>query len=215
MSRSEFYQEMRQLAQEKRAQYDIHSESLNLTKVRGIYKEEGIRIDSWDPKGKKIKAAYFCDENGISVLINKKLPPVPKLFAMVHELKHHFTDQDEIKGGHIKCGDYNVNELGEKGAEVFAAEFIYPESEMRQLCYELGIATGTCTPEKIVEFKRSCPPNVSYQFLTKRFYWFGFISDEYKSVQFQKLEEKIYGVPLYKQPWFKKHRARKQNTKQL
>ena len=29
----------------------------------------------------------------------------------------------------IHCGDYDANEVIEKGAEVFAAEFIYPEAE--------------------------------------------------------------------------------------
>jgi len=52
---------------------------------------------------------------------------------LVHELKHHYVDQKAIEDGKIKCGDYNAHEVIEKGAEVFAAEFIYPEQEMRQL----------------------------------------------------------------------------------
>lgn len=215
MSRSAFYQQMRELAREKRAQYGVQSDALNLTKVRGIYKTEGIRIDSWETNGRKLKAAYFCDEDGISVMVNKNLPKVPRLFALVHELKHHYTDQESIKDGVIKCGDYNANEMGEKGAEVFAAEFIYPEIEMRELCYLLGIGTGSCTPEKIVEFKRACSSNISYQFLLKRFAWFGFIKeDEHKKVQFQKLEEQLHGLPLYKQKWFKERRAAKTLSKQ-
>lgn len=216
MSRAGFYQEMRQLARNKRTQYAIQSDALNLTKVREIYKKEGIRIDSWETKGRKLKAAYFCDEeDGISVLINKDLPAVPRLFALVHELKHHYVDQGSIKKGVFKCGDYNANELGEKGAEVFAAEFIYPESEMRELCYELGINAGSCTPERIVAFKRACPSNISYQFLIKRFTWFGFITpDEHKKVQFQKLEEQLHGVPFYKQKWFRDRRTRRAFSKQ-
>lgn len=210
MTRSQYYLQMRQLALVKRAEYGVETANLNLTAVRRIYKKEGIRIDSWDLKGRKIKAAYFCDETDCSVLVNKNLPKIPRLFALVHELKHHFIDQDAIRGGEIRCGDYNENEVIEKGAEVFAAEFIYPEEEMRELSYQLGIQTGTCTPEKIVEFKRSCPANVSYQFLVKRFEWFGFVEKGvYKKVQFLKLEEQIYGKPFYKEQWYKDQRTAK------
>jgi Zn-dependent peptidase ImmA (M78 family) len=197
------------LAQEKRILYGITTNSLNLTVIQRIYKSEGITIDRWNIKGRKLKAAYFCDGD-CSVLINKNLPREPKLFALVHELKHHYVDQDSILSGEISCGDYNANEVIEIGAEVFAAEFIYPASEMRELASRLAIQTGTCTPEKIVEFKRSCQAVVSYQFLVKRFERFGFITTGvYKKIQFVKLEEKIYGPPIYKQEWYKEQRAAK------
>ena len=213
MTRSQYYHQMRQLALAKRAEYGIETSKLNLTVVRGIYKKEGIRIDTWELKGRKIKAAYFCDEIDCSVLVNKNLPKIPRLFALVHELKHHYCDRESIQDGKIQCGDYNANELTEKGAELFAAEFIYPEAEMRALAYKLDIQTGTCTPEKIVEFKRSCPATISYQFIVKRFEWFGFIEvGVYKKVQFSKLEEQIYGEPIYKQDWFKQRRTTKKQV---
>ncbi|MGB8509527.1 MAG: hypothetical protein WCD76_14160 [Pyrinomonadaceae bacterium] len=40
---------------------------------------------------------------------------------------------------------YNCNEFIEKSAEVFAAEFIYPEAEMRELAASMGIDARTCT----------------------------------------------------------------------
>ncbi|MGI8495260.1 MAG: ImmA/IrrE family metallo-endopeptidase, partial [Pyrinomonadaceae bacterium] len=175
MSVSQYYQQMRRLALEKRAEYQITTDTLNLTAVRKIYKIERVRIDSWDIKGRKIKAAYFCDDTDSSVLVNKNLPKTPRLFALVHELKHHYTDQESIRGGKLQCGDYNANQITEVGAELFAAEFIYPESEMKQLAEELNIWAGACTPEKIIEFKRLCPATVSYIFLVKRFEWFNFI----------------------------------------
>ncbi len=209
MTRSEYYQQIRALALEKRNLHEIRTESLNLTVIQRVYKAEKIKIDQWKIKGRTIKAAYFCDGD-CSVLINKNLPREPKLFALAHELKHHYMDQESIRGGEHRCGDYNANELIEKGAEVFAAEFIYPETEMRELAYSLGIQTGTCSSEKIVEFKRACPAVVSYQFLVKRFEWFGFIEKGiYKKIQFQNLEDKIYGPPVYKQDWFKARRAGK------
>lgn len=61
-----------------------------------------------------------------------------------------------------------------------------------------------------MEFKRACPACVSYTFIVKRFEWFGLCArDEFNKVQFKKLEEELFGVPIYKQDWFKKHRANK------
>jgi Zn-dependent peptidase ImmA (M78 family) len=71
---------------------------------------------------------YMCDGGDPSVLVNRNLPTEPRLFAMVHELKHHYCDQTALKNGQIRCGDYNANEAIEKAAEVFAAEFIYPSA---------------------------------------------------------------------------------------
>ena len=210
MNRFEYYQKMKELALQKRTHYSIDSPSLGLRTVRDIYKAEGIRIDLWDIKGSRLRAAYFCDENDFSVLINSNLPREPRLFSLVHELKHHYVDRESLPNGQIKCGDYNASQVTEIGAEVFAAEFIYPETEMRELAGSLGITRVTLTPNKVVEFKRLCPATVSYQFILKRFERFGFCRrDEYQRIQFRKLEEQIYGVPIYKREWFRRHRARK------
>lgn len=107
--------------------------------------------------------------------------------------------------------DYNRNEFIEKSAEAFAAEFIYPEAEMRALAASMGVNALTCSKEKIVEFKRGCQACVSYTFIVKRFERFGFSSrGAYAGVQFQKLEEEIYGTPFYRQEWFKKRRAKRE-----
>jgi len=210
VNRSAYYQKMRTLALSKRAKYGIETCTLNIPVVQRIYKEEGIVIDRRDIKRRRIRAAYFCEDDDYSVLLNKNLPRIPKLFALVHELKHHYEDRLIIQSGEIRCGDYNKNEFIEISAEVFAAEFIYPESEMRSLANELGIKESTCTPEKIIDFKRTCQALVSYTFIVKRFEWFGYCQrGEYKKVQFQKLEEEIYGLPIYKQPWFKQSRLKK------
>src|SRR5215207_10380708 len=91
----------------------------------------------------------------------------------------------------------------------FAAEFIYPEAEMRALAASLGMDAYTYTREKIIEFKRACGACISYIFVVKRFEWFGFCPrGAYSKVHFQKLEEGIHGLPFYKQQWLKKQRAR-------
>ena len=129
---------------------------------------------------------------------------------MAHELKHNYCDQQSLKNGEIRCGDYNANEVIEKAAEVFAAEFVYPESDFLACAESMGLQRGKVTPEQVVELKRTCGAPVSYTFLQKRLEWFTFIENgEFAKVQFQKLEEQLYGVPIYRQPWFKARRVKR------
>jgi Zn-dependent peptidase ImmA (M78 family) len=203
------YDQVKQLASAKRALYEVSTATLNLNVVRRIYAAEKIKIDKWDFKP-SIRAVYMCDDGDASVAINKSLPREPYMFSLVHELKHHYMDGLLIQGGELKCGDYNTNEQIEKAAEVFAAEFIYPELEFLECVASVGIAMGKCTPEDVVRLKRACGACVSYQFLRKRLVRLGFGSSaELDKVQFQKLEDEIYGVPIYKRSWFKAYRKTK------
>jgi Zn-dependent peptidase ImmA (M78 family) len=201
------YEELKQLARQKRLEYGVVTSEFGLQKVRSIYKAEGITLD-YRETSPKIRAVYMCDDDDPSVMVNKTLPPEPKLFSLVHELKHHYVDRLIIESGEIKCGDYNANQAIEVGAEVFAAEFIYPEAEFLALATELDFRPGQITADQIVRFKRECGAKVSYTFLHKRFEWFRFINaGQFAKVQFQKLEEQIYGPPIYKQPGFMARRA--------
>jgi Zn-dependent peptidase ImmA (M78 family) len=165
MSRRAYYETMLQLARDKRAEYGVDTSAFGLRELRGIYKAEGISLDHW-PLPRKIKALYMCDDGHCSVALQKSIPYEPKLFALVHELKHHFCDREALGAGVIHCGDYDANELIEKGAEVFAAEFIYPEAEFVEYLGQLGVMIRDAA--HIVGIKRSCGAKVSYQFILKR-----------------------------------------------
>jgi len=196
MNRSAYYEDLKRLAREKRAEYKVDTAVFGLRELRRIYEAEGIRIDHW-PLSRKIKALYMCGGGDCSVALQKSLPDEPKLFALVHELKHHYKDRASLGSGILRCGDYEANELIEKGAEVFAAEFIYPESEFEDdvKTFRLSITT----PADIVDFKRSCRAKVSYRFICKRLERMGLIvAGQFDRIQFQKLEEQIHGVPFYK-----------------
>jgi Zn-dependent peptidase ImmA (M78 family) len=207
MFRSEYYAVMKALAAEKRAVYNVTTQDIGLQFIRGIYKAEGVTIDLWDVPA-RIRGAYMCDDADPSVLINRNLPKEPRVFAMVHELKHHYCDRRAIANGQIKCGDYNANEAIEIGAEIFAAEFIFPEVEFLQAVENEGVEAGKCTAEDVVRLKHSCGAPVSYKFLQKLLEWFEIIEPKkFAKVQFQKLEEQLYGLPIYKQDWFKRRRA--------
>lgn len=208
MSRSDYYLAMRDLAHQKRTEYDVTTERLDLNFLARIYKAEEITLDRRIIKSARIRAAYFSDAAGSSVMVKKTLPREPKLFALVHELKHHYVDRAAIEAGEIRCGNYNAHEVIEKGAEVFAAEFIYPEEEMRVLAAEVGIQRG-CSAEDVCRLKNECPAPVSYKFLVKRLEWWKYCErGSFDRVKFSKLYESIYGLPIYKQDWFRARRPK-------
>lgn len=213
MTKSDYYEGLKVLARQKRTHHRVITSALGLREVRGIYSAEGVIVDL-RPLSKRIRAVYMCDDDDPSVLVNKNLPEEPRLFAMLHELKHHYCDRQVIAQGGHRCGDYNANQEIEIGAEVFAAEFIFPEAEFLELTQKVGIDGQRCSAEQVVDLKRSCPAKVSYMFLKKRLEWFRIIEPhQFDKIRFQKLEEQIYGAPIYKQDWFKKARARKATRK--
>jgi Zn-dependent peptidase ImmA (M78 family) len=196
MSRGPYYEELLCLAREMRIKHNVATASFGLRELRQIYKQEGIRLDHW-PLPYKVKALYMCDDGECSVALQQQLPYEPKLFALVHELKHHYRDREALGSGVIHCGDYDANELIEKGAEVFAAEFIYPESEFKRDLDGLPLAVRDAAD--VVAFKRSCRARVSYKFICKRLERLQRISPgQFDGIHFQKLEEQIHGVPFYR-----------------
>jgi Zn-dependent peptidase ImmA (M78 family) len=196
MTRDEYFEGLKALAREKRTHHAVKTTSFGLREIRQIYKREGIKIDPW-PLPSKVKAMYMCANGDYSVAVQRKLPDEPKLFALVHELKHHYVDQEQIENGVVLCGDYNQNELIEIGAEVFAAEFIYPEKEFAELVKSSGISTWRA--EDIVLLKRLIRAKVSYMFVRKRLERLGLITrGEFATVKFKKLEDDMFGVPYWK-----------------
>ncbi len=194
MTRTAYYERMLNLAREKRNEHGVDTGRFGLKELRTIYKREGICLDHW-PLSRKIKALYMCDDGYCSVALQKSLPYEPKLFALVHELKHHFCDQAALGAGVIHCGDYDANELIEKGAEVFAAEFIYPEAEFVDDLNQLGVTVRQASD--LVQIKRSCKAKVSYHFIRKRLERLRIISlGQFDGVHFKKLEDQIYGPPF-------------------
>jgi len=206
---SPYYEGLKQLARDKREHFGLTTDTIGLKTIRDVFRREGIKVDG-RRLSRRIRAVYMCDENDPSVMINESLPKEPRLFALVHELKHHFCDREILDSGQILCCDYIANRDIEIGAEVFAAEFIQPEAEFRQLALDLGLRSGQAKPEDIVRLKRSTKASVSYTFLRKRFEFVGLIPrGAFATVKFTRLEEQLYGVPIYKEPWFKNFRARR------
>src|SRR5262245_56421079 len=134
MSRTEYYDELKTRAREERLRFGLTSPRVLRSDMRRIYRAAGIdRVDYWPPQGapgrprlRGLRGAYFRDELGSTVMLPRGLPPEPLVFSMAHELKHHLCDAEDAGSG--LCLVAPGAEAREIGAEVFAAEFIYPEA---------------------------------------------------------------------------------------
>jgi len=197
MDKGRYYDEMRQLAREKRTEHGLTTATIGLATIRAVYKREGIRLDLWDGPLKKVKAAYFWEDGDASVMVRRSLPEEPRLFAQVHELKHHWADQHHLV---LHCADVtDRSPVIEIAAEEFAAEFIYPADEFAALVASEGLARGSCSPEQIVLLKSKCGAKVSYQFIRKRLERLGVIDKgQFARIQFRNLQDQVLGKPFYR-----------------
>jgi Zn-dependent peptidase ImmA (M78 family) len=196
MSRSAYYAELKELARSTRARFGLTMPRVLRSELRRIYRAEGIRIDLWPYKLKKLRGAYINDDLGPCVMLAKGLPEDPMVFTMGHELKHHLVDS----GSSLSyCDASNESDPVEIGAEIFAAELIYPEDEFRSHLEQMGIGPDSCTPEVLVRLKHETRTTLSYAGLAKRAEFMGFAGEgTLRKVQWKKLEEIIYGEPIHK-----------------
>lgn len=200
MSRSDYYQALKQRAREVRSEYGLKTPRVLKSDLRRIYKTQEIKIDWWPPKGisggfKNLRGAYMHDEHGTTVTINRNLPDEPAIFTMGHELKHHLTDKMAV----LYCDLSNQNEVIEIGAEIFAAELIFPDEEFADALTQMGVVKLKCSAKDLVCFKHETRTTLSYQAIIKKAEFLGFVLyDQFRGIQFKKLEEQLYGEPVYK-----------------
>lgn len=195
MSRFEYYEQMKVLARNVRTEHGLTTPRVLRSDLRRVYKKYGIRIDLWPYRFKQLRGAYFDDDLGPTVMIARHLPEEPRIFTMAHELKHHLTDRGLL----LYCDASNENEVIEIGAEIFAAELIFPEQDFVDHLRQMGISKGKCAPEILVRLKHETSTTLSYAGLAKRAVFLNFAHDgAFTNVKWKKLEEQIYGVPIYK-----------------
>jgi Zn-dependent peptidase ImmA (M78 family) len=129
-------------------------------------------------------------------MVNRHLPKEQRLFTLGHELKHHLHDGDDELP--ILCErDMQRNTL-EIGAEIFAAELIYPDDDFcRDLCSR-GVQNGGCTAEDLVRLKHDTQTSLSCAALAKKAYRFGFApAKAFDKIAWRKMERDIFGEPDY------------------
>ncbi|MEH2069920.1 MAG: ImmA/IrrE family metallo-endopeptidase [Nostoc sp.] len=204
MTQNKYYEEMKELARSVRSEYGLTTPRVRKSDIGRIYKAHKIKYDLWPPKNspptakfKKLRGAFFYDECGATIMISRSLPEAPALFTMCHELKHFLVDRN-LKS--LLCGEYNQNENIEVGAEIFAAEMLFPDADFIAGLVEMGVKEGECTPEDLVRLKHSTKATISYAGMVKKAYFLGFARNGIlDNVKWMKLEEEMYGVPIYKQ----------------
>src|SRR5713226_1894622 len=128
------------------------------------------------------------------------LPDEPTIFSMAHELKHHLVDKDLMV---TLCGQADTPPITddrravEIGAEVFAAEFIYPEADFVRDFEKIG---GPCNPRALVRLKEATSTTLSYQAMVKRSLRLGLLhyTDEFRVevVHWGLLEKRLFGRRL-------------------
>lgn len=201
-ARYAYYEELKELARREREKHGLTTPRVLRSDLRRIYGSYGVKIDLWPHRLRNIRGAYFNDDLGPTVMLRKGLPEDPMVFTMAHELKHHLVDRDS---GLAYCDTSNEREPIEIGAEVFAAEFIYPEQTFAVDITVIGAGSGHCTAEMIVRLKHETRTTLSYAGLAKRAVWLGFADTRtFANVPWKKLETSLYGVPF-----FKRRRARR------
>jgi Zn-dependent peptidase ImmA (M78 family) len=192
----QYYEELKRIARQIREEHGISSPRVMKTDVRRIYKTYGIRIDLWPYKLRGLRGAYFNDEHGATVMIARSLPQDPLIFTMGHELKHHLVDRH---AGPSFCDSANQNEEVEIGAEVFAAELIFPDGDYVAWMTAQKIKKWQCRPEDLVRMKRESKTTLSYAGLVKKAEFLECAKPSALSgVKWKKLEVQMYGEPLYK-----------------
>jgi Zn-dependent peptidase ImmA (M78 family) len=161
-----YYYEMRELAQAVRARNEIEGADVSMREMWRVYRAEGIEELHFRHGFKQLRGAYFNDEYGVTVMLAGGLPDEPTIFTMAHELKHHLVDS---KAGTVLCRTDEQVRRVEIGAEVFAAEFIYPEKDfVYDLFRLLRGMPQSINPDVLVELKQKTETTLSYAALAKR-----------------------------------------------
>jgi Zn-dependent peptidase ImmA (M78 family) len=200
MNRKAYYGDMQALALEVRKRHGLTRADISIKQMWKVYQAEGIeRIDFW-PNLRQIRAAYFNDECGVSVMLARGLPDEPTIFSMAHELKHHLVDKDLMVSlcastDNVRIADdRNAIEIG---AEVFAAEFIYPEADFVRDFQKIG---GQCNPKALVRLKEASSTTLSYQAMVKRSLRLGLLhytdAFRFEVVRWGLLEKRLFGREL-------------------
>jgi Zn-dependent peptidase ImmA (M78 family) len=157
---------MRELALEVRSRNEIEGVDLSMREMWKVYRKEGIEELHFRRGFTQLRGAYFNDECGVTVMLAGGLPDEPTIFTMAHELKHHLVDS---KVGTLLCRTDDQSRRIEIGAEVFAAELIYPEKDFVYDLFRLlrGMPQPV-TPEVLVALKQKTNTTLSYAALAKR-----------------------------------------------
>ena len=159
MNQNDYYDDLKQLARQVRAENGLNSPRVTPNDMRRIYFRNGIEIDLWPYRLRNLRGAFICDKLGTTVMLAKNLPQDPMVFTMAHELKHFYRDRNL---GVSYCDQSNITKTLEIGAEIFAAELIFPDREFIAQLNKMRIRKDQCLPHTLVELKHTTRTTLSY-----------------------------------------------------
>jgi hypothetical protein len=198
--KEDYYRDMRKQANEQRQLYGLRTSTIGRREFRRIYSENKIKIHLWPEPGlsgkklKHLRGAYLNIDGDLHVMVDRTLPNDPYLFTLAHELKHHLCDSGIAKAF---CHDENQSEIIELGAEIFGAEFLYPQSEFIADLARIGVIKGHCTQSDLVVLKHESGTSLSYTGIRKRAINFGYALPTLPNKGWEKIEYSIYGLPYH------------------
>jgi Zn-dependent peptidase ImmA (M78 family) len=159
MNFTAYYNDLKQLARQVRAENGLTSPRVLPSDLRRIYFKNGIEIDVWPYRLRNLRGAFLCDDLGTTVMLAKGLPQDPLAFTMAHELKHFYRDRDL---GISYCDQSNIHKALEIGAEIFASEFLFPERDFIDHMERMRIGTDQCLPRTLIDLKHTTRTTLSY-----------------------------------------------------
>lgn len=192
MNPNAYYEDLKRLARQIRAEHGLRSPRVLPSDLKNIYAKNGILIDLWPYRLRNLRGAFINDHLGTTVLLAKGLPQDPMVFTMAHELKHFFRDRDL---GISYCDQSNLNRTLEVGAEIFASEFLFPDHDFVDYMKMMGIRRGQCVPETLVHLKQTTRTTLSYAGLAIKAEYLGFApARSLTTVKTWRKLEQLYGV---------------------
>jgi IrrE N-terminal-like domain len=154
-----YYDDLKQLARQVRAENALVSPRVLPSDLRKIYANNGIEIDLWPYRLRNLRGAFISDKLGTTVMLARGLPQDPLVFTMAHELKHFFRDRHL---GVSYCDQSNTTRTLEIGAEIFASELIFPDRDFIEHMEKMGIREDQCLPRTLVRLKQKTRTTLSY-----------------------------------------------------
>jgi len=154
-----YYEDLKALARQVRAEHGLSSPRVLPSDLMRIYGKYGIVLDQWPYRFRNLRGAFINDHLGTTIMVAKGLPLDPMVFTMAHELKHFFRDRDL---GISYCDQSNLNKSLEIGAEIFAAELLFPDRDFVAHMTTMGVRRDQCLPKTLIHLKRKTRTTLSY-----------------------------------------------------
>ena len=197
MNTQKYYEDLKQLAREVRAEHRLTSPRVLPSDLMKIYDFYGIEVDQWPYRFRNLRGAFINDHLGSTVMLAKGLPQDPMVFTMAHELKHFFRDRDL---GISYCDQSNLSKSLEVGAEIFAAELLFPDRDFISHMSAMGVRRDQCLPKTLIQLKRKTGTTLSYAGLAIKAERLGYApSHSLTTIKTWRRLEALHSPPLRRQ----------------